>query len=38
MQIGGWKDIQTMRKIYTHLAEKDIINKTSAMASFFKNA
>ena len=38
MKIGGWSDIQTMRKIYTHLAEKDLREKTKAMAQFFQNA
>lgn len=35
MTIGGWSDIQTMRKIYTHLAEKDLREKTNTMAEFF---
>ena len=38
MKIGGWDDAQTMRKIYTHLAEKDLKEKTKSMAQFFQNA
>ncbi len=36
MQIGGWSDIYTMRKIYTELSEKDISEKSSEFTDFFK--
>lgn len=36
-EIGGWKDSQTMRKIYTHLAAADRLKATNKMASFFNN-
>lgn len=38
MQIGGWSDSGTMRKIYTHLAQKDVVNSENKFESFFKNA
>lgn len=34
--IGGWKDLQTMRKIYTHLARQDRLAAENKMASFYK--
>jgi len=38
MQIGGWSDYQTMRKIYTHISEKDRKQSAEKLQSFFKNA
>ncbi|MDR1589760.1 MAG: hypothetical protein LBS51_06160, partial [Oscillospiraceae bacterium] len=38
MQIGGWADDKTMRKIYTHIASKDIEKYTSELVKFFDNA
>lgn len=38
MQIGGWSDRETMHKIYTHLAQKDIAKYENEMTEFFKNA
>jgi len=35
MEIGGWADDQTMRKIYTHLAKKDLTKHTVALTDFF---
>ena len=35
MRIGGWCDDDTMRKIYTHVAEKDVITYGNAMASYY---
>lgn len=35
MRLGGWNDSGTMRKIYTHLASKDIHKYTAALESFF---
>lgn len=36
MEIGGWSDDGTMRKIYTHLAQKDIENRSKDFSDFFK--
>lgn len=36
MRLGGWSDTQTMRKIYTHLAEKDRISAHNKMSQFFQ--
>ena len=38
MEIGGWADNQTMRKIYTHIAKSDVTKYTSELTQFFKNA
>lgn len=38
MEIGGWSDFQTMRKIYTHLSELDRMKNADKLADFFKNA
>lgn len=38
MQIGGWSDYQTMRKIYTHLSQSDRQKSADKLADFFKNA
>ena len=35
MEIGGWADDGTMRKIYTHLAQKDIANRAKDFSNFF---
>lgn len=35
MQIGGWANDQTMRKIYTHLAQEQIADHSQAFVSFF---
>lgn len=37
MQIGGWSNDQTMRKIYTHLYQADISKHANAFTSFFDN-
>lgn len=36
MRIGGWSDYQTMRKIYTHLAEKDAAAAANKMTAFYQ--
>ncbi|WP_251447137.1 site-specific integrase [Vermiculatibacterium agrestimuris] len=36
MEIGGWSDNQTMRKIYTHIAQSDIKRYEKAFEGFFK--
>lgn len=39
MEIGGWSDIQTMRKIYTHISQSDMGRYEAAFSGFFgKNA
>ena len=38
MQIGGWSDYQTMRKIYTHVSAKDAEFYKNEMTNFYKNA
>ncbi len=35
MQIGGWANDQTMRRIYTHIAENDIAAQAESFAAFF---
>lgn len=36
MQIGGWSNDATMRKIYTHVSQKDVISYQNAMSDFYK--
>lgn len=38
MEIGGWSDNQTMRKIYTHVAKSDMERYETKLTEFFKNA
>jgi integrase len=38
MQIGGWSDYGTMRKIYTHFAKQDAVKSQNLMHEFFDNA
>lgn len=38
MDIGGWSDIQTMRKIYTHIAAEDYARYKGALSDFYQNA
>lgn len=35
MRLGGWKDVNTMRKIYTHLAEKEHEIANEKLVDFF---
>lgn len=35
MELGGWADYNTMRKIYTHLAKIDRLKGQNKMAAFF---
>lgn len=35
MQIGGWSDYATMRKIYTHLSSQDVGRAENAMSNFY---
>ena len=34
-RLGGWADYQTMRKIYTHLAESDRLKNIDKLSQFF---
>lgn len=34
-EIGGWKDLGTMHKIYTHLAEKDVAKRSREFTDYF---
>ena len=36
MEIGGWSDIGTMRKIYTHIAQQDMERYKTKLQDFFK--
>ena len=38
MELGGWEDPATMRKIYIHLAKRDKDRAQKKIAGFFKNA
>ena len=38
MAIGGWSDFGTMRKIYTHVSQRDQEKHVSALTDFYKNA
>lgn len=37
MQLGGWSDYQTMRKIYTHLSEKERDQSAVTISKFLNN-
>ena len=37
MEMGGWSDPGTMRKIYTHLSEVDRLAAENKMSNFYKN-
>lgn len=37
MEIGGWQNDQTMRKIYTHISQSDIETRAAEMANFFRS-
>lgn len=37
MEIGGWSDDATMKKIYTHIARADRLKAETAMSNFYKN-
>ena len=34
-EIGGWKDLGTMLKIYPHLAEQDIAKRSREFTDYF---
>ena len=36
MEIGGWSDIGTMRKIYTHIAQQDMERYETKLQDFLK--
>ena len=35
MRLGGWSDTKTMHKIYTHIAEADLLKSQNKIAKFF---
>ena len=37
-KMGGWADIGTMQKIYTHLSADDMSNATELLTAFFETA
>ena len=37
MELGGWSDINTMHKIYTHISERDKNKAANKMASFYQS-
>jgi integrase len=37
MQMGGWSDIGTMHKIYTHIAQKDVDKYAGELKTFFQS-
>lgn len=37
-EIGGWSDLATMHRIYTHIAQGDVEHYHTAMETWFKNA
>jgi integrase len=37
MQIGGWENDATMKKIYTHVAKSDISKYQSIMQTYYQN-
>lgn len=36
MEIGGWSNDQTMKRIYTHISRQDITNHASEFVGFFR--
>ncbi len=38
MELGGWSDAGTMRKIYTHLSQNDRAKAQNKMTAFYENA
>ncbi len=38
MKLGGWSDEETMRKIYTHVAARDLAKHQNRMAAFYSDA
>ena len=38
MSIGGWSDFTTMRKIYTHISQRDRNDHILELTAFYKNA
>ena len=35
--IGGWKDIHTMQRIYTHISDSDLLKAQNKISEFFAN-
>lgn len=38
MEIGGWSDRETMRKIYTHISQSDIQRYQNALSAFYETS
>lgn len=38
MEIGGWDDENTVRRIYAHIAESDVSHYETALKKFYQNA
>lgn len=38
MELGGWRDKNTMHKIYTHLSKMDALKAQNEMAAFYAKA
>ena len=38
VEIGGWNDLGTVHKIYTHLAKKDIAKNSKKFSDYFDAA
>ena len=38
MEIGGWADDATMKKIYTHVARADRLKAETAMKKFYSSS
>lgn len=38
MRLGGWSDLQTVHKIYTHLSELDAAKAENKMAAFYRKS
>lgn len=37
MRIGGWKNVDTMNKIYTHIADSELVDLSTEMSTFFED-
>ena len=37
MKLGGWSNVQTMHRIYTHIADQDVKNSAKKIADYFSS-
>ena len=37
-ELGGWDDVNTVRKIYTHVSRQDLADAAKAMSIFYQNS